>query len=381
MARIIVGAYMFRYPLGGMLSWALQYIKGLDRLGHEVYIVEKAHYAGACYDPDHKAMTDDPATGLRIVGELLGQHGLGERWCMVDFEGRCHGIASVGLDELFKTADLFVDCGSHGSWLEQAARLPCRILIDGEPSYTQIQWQALVDSGQSIPEYDYYFTNGLLFGSRGCEVPTLGKTWWPIPNPVDTTYYQALPKPSTPKLTTVMNWSAHSPIEYQGRSLGQKDVEFDRFIELPKHIATKMEVAVAGVVPTEKLLSHGWLVRDAHEVTQTMNSYRAYIRDSAGEFGVCKQVFVATRNGWFSDRSAAYLASGRPVILQDTGFSEVLPTGVGLLAVSNEDDAVAAVEAVFADYDKHAAEARRIAVEYLDAKHVMTGVLDAIGLG
>jgi len=381
MARIIVGAYMFRYPLGGMLSWALQYIKGLDRLGHEVYVVEKAHYTDACYDPQRKVMTDDPSAGLKIVDDLLTSHGLGARWCMQDYQGRCHGLSSAKLAELFRTADLFVDCGSHGSWLDEAGSVPCRILIDGEPSYTQIRWQALQDSGQVVPAYDHYFTNGLLFGSPGCDAPALGKTWRPIPNPVDTTYYPLLPEPSSRKLTTVMNWSAHSTVEYRGERLGQKDVEFERFIGLPKRVGTELEVAVAGNAPTDRLISNGWSVRDAQEVTRTVESYRDYIAQSAGEFGVCKQVFVATRNGWFSDRSAAYLASGRPVILQDTGFSDVLPTGAGLFAVNNESEAAEAVEAVLSDYSNHAAEARRIAVEHLDAKQVMGGALDAVGIG
>lgn len=381
MARIIVGVYMFRYPLGGMLSWALQYLRGLDAHGHEVYVVEKAHYPRACYNPDQKAMTDDPAAGLRIVGDLLQANGLGERWCMADHRGRYHGMPASRLDDLFKTADLFIDCGSHGSWLDRAADLPCRVLIDGEPSYTQIRWQALAASGQDPPGYDFYFTNGLLYGTPGCDAPTLGKTWRPIPNPVDTGFYQPLPPPRVNKLTTVMNWSAHQTVEYKGRSLGQKDAEFERFIGLPGRTGTRMELAVAGNAPNERLESHGWHVRDAHEVTKTLDSYRAYIRGSAGEFGVCKQVFVATRNGWFSDRSAAYLASGRPVILQDTGFSEVLPTGAGLLAVNSEDEAAAAIGSVFADYGTHADAARRIAVEYLDAKKVMGGLLDVVGIG
>lgn len=380
MARIIVGVYMFRYPLGGMLSWALQYLRGLTALGHEVYAVEKAHYAQACFDPHQQVMTDDPAAGLRIVGELLDANGLRDRWCMADFHGRCHGLSARALDELFNNADLFIDCGSHGSWLEEAQPLPCRVLIDGEPSYTQIRWQALADSGQSHPVYDYYFTNGLLYGRPGCGGPTLGEVWRPVPNPVDTNFYKPLPAPSEHRLTTVMNWSAHKPLHYHGRSYGQKDVEFERFILLPGRTDIPMEVAVAGKPPTGRLETTGWRVRDAHRVTATLDTYRDYIRDSAGEFGVCKEVFVATRNGWFSDRSAAYLACGRPVILQDTGFSDVLPTGEGLMAINDEDEAAEAIEAVFADYDRHAAAARRIAVEYLDAKRVMGAVLDAVGI-
>jgi hypothetical protein len=381
MAKIIVGVYMFRYPLGGMLSWALQYLRGLSALGHEVYAVEKAHYPQACYDPARNTMTDDPAAGLRIVGGLLDNSGLGERWCMTDYRGRCHGMSATQMNELFKQADIFIDCGSHGSWLEEAASLPCRVLIDGEPSYTQIRWEALIASGQNPPAYDHYFTNGLLFGTDTCDAPTLGHTWRPIPNPVDTAFYQPLPAPDFRKLSTVMNWSAHNKVNYKGRELGQKDAEFERFIGLPGKTDVRMELAVAGNVPTQTLQSHGWVVRDAHEVTRTIGSYREYIRESAGEFGVCKQVFVATRNGWFSDRSAAYLASGRPVILQDTGFSEVLPTGEGLFAVNHEDEAASAIESVFSDYDRHAAAARRIAVEYLDAERVMGGLLNDVGIG
>lgn len=381
MARIVVGVYMFRYPLGGMLSWALQYLRGLTALGHEIYAVEKAHYAQACYDPQKDVMTDNPAAGLRVVGELLDAHDLQDRWCMADYNGRYHGLSAAALDDLFKTADLFIDCGSHGAWLEEAQRLPCRALIDGEPSYTQIRWQALADSGQDHPQYDYYFTNGLLYGSPDCDGPTLGKVWRPIPNPVDTAFYEPAPPPAKRKLTTVMNWSAHNPVYYQGRSYGQKDVEFERFMGLPKQTGIEMEVAVAGTPPVDRLKASGWRMRDAHEVTVTMDAYRQYIHESSGEFGVCKQVFVATRNGWFSDRSAAYLASGRPVVLQDTGFCDVLPTGAGLIAVKDQEEAAAAIDSVFAEYQMHAEAARRVAVEYLDAKKVMGGVLDAIGIG
>ncbi len=381
MARIIVGVYMFRYPLGGMLSWALQYLRGLSGSGHEVYVVEKANYSQACYDPSRKTMTDDPSEGIRIVNQLLNENGLGDCWCMVDVQGRASGPAAQVMKELFRTADLFIDCGTHGAWLDEAAALPCRILIDGEPSYTQMRWQMRRDDSETLPAYDHYFTNGLLYGTSACTAPAIDKTWLPIPNPVDTTFYKPVPEPDNRTYTTVMNWSSHQTITYKGENYGQKDVEFEKFITLPCKTDCRMEVAVAGNnVPVERLRANDWHVRDAHEVTHTLDAYRSYIVQSAGEFGVCKQVFVATHNGWFSDRSAAYLASGRPVILQDTGFSKVLPTGKGLFAVNTVEEAVASLESISADYKKHSRAAREVAEKYLDAKAVMGGVLDAVGI-
>jgi hypothetical protein len=178
-----------------------------------------------------------------------------------------------------------------------------------------------------------------------------------------------------------MNWKSHDLIHYRGRTFGQKDIEFEKFFSLPRLINTPLEIAVSGrQTPISRLKQAGWRVRDAHEVTATSESFKTYLRTSQGEFSVAKNVFVATSSGWFSDRSAAYLASSRPVILQDTGFSAHLPCGRGLFAVRTAEEAAAAIETIASNFDAHARAAREIAAEYLDAPVLLRRFLNEIGV-
>jgi hypothetical protein len=187
--------------------------------------------------------------------------------------------------------------------------------------------------------------------------------------------------PEGAPFTTVMNWQAHDELAFRGVRYGQKDVEFAKFERLPALVDVPMEIAVAGKnVPAQRLKQNGWRIRRAHDVTMSVGSYRDYIAGSLGEFGVCKNVFVATRSGWFSDRSAAYLASGRPVVIQATGFEEHLPCGQGLFAVSSVTEAAEAICRIHVDYSMHSIAARRIALEHLDARVVLSRFLKEIGI-
>jgi hypothetical protein len=178
-----------------------------------------------------------------------------------------------------------------------------------------------------------------------------------------------------------MNWQSYEPVHYRGVDYGHKDVEFGKFIRLPGETAVPLELAVSGKkIPRDRIRENGWRVRDAHAVTISFDSFSRYIRDSRGEFGVCKSGFVVTRSGWFSDRSAAYLASGRPVVLEDTGFGSHLPCGEGLFAVGSAGEAAAAIDEIETRYELHARRAREIAEEYLDARKVMGAFLEEIGV-
>lgn len=378
MAKVVVGVYMVRYPLGGMLSWALQYLLGLQQAGHDVTIVEKAHYHDACFDPKQGKMTDDPANGLAAVRELLSRFGLESRLGFVDIDRKTYGLTETEIKQAFTDADLFIDCGTHGAWLDEAdASKTPTALIDGEPGYTQIRWQKLIDQGKTPPSYDHYFTNGVLLGTDACTAPTCGRTWHHAYNPVWPPLYEtAAAPPIDACVTTVMNWKAHGEVNYNGRTYGQKDIMFKDFLPLPSLTDAPMSVAIAGSAPTDALRAHGWRVERGHEVTADFDRYRQHIHASLAEFSVCKHVFVALRTGWFSDRSAAYLASGRPVILQDTGFSDVLPCGEGLFAVNTPEQAAAAIELVRSEPARHAEAARAIAREHLAADKVMSAVVN-----
>lgn len=381
MACIVASVYMGRYPLGGNLSFNLQWVVGLHRLGHEVHLLEKANYADAWFLPAERRVSDDPSTGFDVVERLLRRFGLPERYTAVGVDGGSHGRTPESVRELFRCADLLLDLGNHGAWLEEAdaAGIPS-LRVDGEPGMTQIRMELARRAGRPEPAFTYYYTNGANVGSSRSTIPTGGVCWRHVFNPVVTELFSGeAPSPDAP-FTTVMNWQSHAPVHFDGRSWGQKDVEFQKFLPLPQVSNAKMEIAVAGDVPVARLEAHGWGVRDGQHVTRSLGAFNRYLRGSLAEFGVCKQMFVEPRTGWFSDRSAAYLATGRPVILQDTGFSEHLPTGRGLFAVSTLEEAADAVTRVRSDLQRQSRWARQLALQYLDADIVLPRLLRDVGL-
>ncbi len=382
MARILLASYMVRYPLGGVLSSSLQWLVGLQRLGHEVYFVEKSGWADSCFDSSRGVMTDDCTYGTHVLEDLLERFGLREHWCYVDARGRYHGLPRERVDELFRSADLFIDRGlTHGDWMAESESSAVTVLMDGDPGYCQMQMEQLLAEGKPVPDYDHYYTVGRNLGTASSTSPTAGQPWRPLFHPVVVDLFRDSGPANNGAFTTVMNWHAHRTLEYQGRVYGQKDMEFGKFMTLPRLTNIPLEIAVHGKdVPVQELLDHGWLIRDAHQVTSSFDSYGDYIATSCGEFGVCKNVFVATQCGWFSDRSAAYLASGRPVVLQETGFSNHLPCGEGLFAVRNAEEAAAAIEAIAGNYARHSHAARSLAREYLDASVVLGRFLTELGI-
>ncbi len=381
MARIVVASWMVRYPLGGNLSWTMQWLVGFQQLGHEVYLVEKADLPDSCWDPARGVLRDDAAFGTAAASELLSRFGLGRQWCFVDFHGRYYGMPRAEARAVLRSADLVVDIGNHGAWLDESAGAGVRILVDGEPGATQMKWENKLAAGESLPEFDHYFSNGANVGSAASAIPRAGQRWRPLFNPVVSELFAGPPPPADAPFTTVMNWQAHGKLVFQAMTYGQKDVEFQKFMCLPRRTSARLEAAVAGRIPRDELLACGWQIRDAHEVTASFDSYRDYIHASMGEFSVAKHVYVATNSGWFSDRSAAYLASGRPVVLEETGFSRHLPCGRGLFAVSTLEEAAGAIEAIRGDYHRQSAWARELAREHLDARVVLGRLLRDLGIG
>jgi hypothetical protein len=220
MARIVLGAYMFRYPLGGMLSWVLQYLLGLKELGHDVIFVEKYGYENSCFDPVRRIMGNDCSYGIRVVSELLSRFGLKEKWCFVEYGERYHGLSRGQVLEIFRSADLFIDMGTHGSWAHEAAASRLRVLIDGEPGYTQMRMASAIEAGKPVLEYDQYFTNGLNVGTYRSPVPTLNLRWQHVFHPVKTALFEPVSLPRDAPLSTIMNWQSHAQITYGGRTYG-----------------------------------------------------------------------------------------------------------------------------------------------------------------
>ncbi len=369
MARVIVAGYIARYPLGGQIWAHLQYVLGLKQLGHDVAFFEDFGWHDSCYDPARNCMGDDAACGVQALAEIMGR--FDAPWVFRDAAGAYHGLPARTADDVIARADLLVNL-SGVTWFDGFEHIPQRVFVDEDPLFTQVR--AAGDAGflALLKTHGALYSYGHNLGRPGCTVPTLGLAWQPFCQPVALDQWHAPAGLPAEKFTTVLTWNAYGAVEWDGVRYGQKSDEFPRVLDLPRRTAQVFELALSGEdVPTQALLANGWRLADPLCVSRTADSYRAYIRHSRGEFSVAKHAYVASRSGWFSDRSAAYLASGRPVVLQDTGYSDWLPAGEGVLAFSTVDEACAAVECVNADYARHCRAARALAAEYFDARKVL----------
>jgi hypothetical protein len=372
---------MVRYPMGGMLSWLLQYLVGFRRLGHDVVYVERAMREKDCFDTKRQKMGDDPTHGLETVDSLLERHDLGGCWHFADLAGRCYGMTREEARLAFASADVFLDVGGDGSWFDEAADAGLRVLVDCEPGFTQMRMESRSEEGTPPLDYDHFYSTGLNVGSESAALPRVGKTWRTLLDPVVPDLFPVEPARPDAPFTTVMSWQSMRPRVYRGRTYGNKDLEFERFETLPQKTRVPLEMAVSGRdVPWDRLAGIGWRLRNAYHVSPSFEAYRDYIRGARGEFSVAKHCYVQTNCGWFGDRASVFLASGRPVVMQDTGWSAHLPSGEGLFAVSTLDEAVQALEAVSGDYERHARRARELALEHFDAKKVFGRFLGELGV-
>jgi hypothetical protein len=368
--KIVLAGIIARHPYGGVTWCSLMYLLGLRALGHEVLYVEDT---GECvYDPERNEISTDPAYGTRYIHRSLEPFGLGDCWCFVNYDGSYHGLSRDEVRAWCADADLFVNL-SGGSWFwrDEYARVPRRVFIDTDPVFTQLAiakgepWYVEFFRG-----FDRLFTFGANIGTAECEVPTGGFAWRPTRQPVVTALWRTDTPPVRDRFTTVMTWRIESFADVDGG----KDREFAAFMRLPSLTQSRFEIAVNG--PLELLAEHGWSPVDAMGVSRSLWDYRAFIQDSKAEFGVAKHAYVSRRSGWFSDRTECYLAAGRPALVQDTGWSAHLPSGVGLVGFSTVEEAVDGLERIRRDYPAHAVRAAEIAAEYFDASRVLPAFLE-----
>ena len=380
MARIIVSGTMVREPRGGSNLWYLAWLVGFKMNGHEVYFVEKSEWPDDCYDIPNRAMTSDCSYGYGVVKKLLEKYDLHNHLCFVDHYGVYHGLSKSAVHELFRTADLYVDL-EWAQWKEESTYCKMRVFVDGEPGWFQVHIKKWVESGVALPAYDHFFTDGNLIGTEQCDVPTSGIEWKHNLPPVLLQEVKNAPVNGGSAFTTVMNWNPNKRVEYDGKEYGHKDIEFEKIMGLPSKVDELMEVAVSGKkIPWERLQENGWHARKGDDISISAASYLDYIAGSKAEFSVAKQAFVSTQCGWFNDRSGYYMGFGKPVVLQETGFSKVLPAGKGLLSFTTIEEAAEAVRNVSLNYEMHSKAARELAFEYMEAGKVIRKFLDKIGI-
>jgi hypothetical protein len=367
---------MIRHPVAGNVLAFFQYVLGLARLGHEVVYLEESGWPYSCYDPDTRQWQDHPATGLRVVRGLMAEHGLRVPVIYVNRgTGQVDGADLEELKRVLAAADLLLNVGGV-CWLPEFRLCGRRAMIDMDPLFTQVERFG----AEVLDDYHVHFTYGANIGRPGCTIPTAGVEWRPtVPPVVPEMWSGATPAADAP-FTTIANWGAYGGVTHDGQHYGQKDEEFLRLIDLPRRTRQPLELALSGADAgtRERLAAHGWRVRDAgEEVSSDVPTYRAYIRGSRGEFSAAKNAYVKTRSGWFSDRSACYLAAGLPAVLQDTGFSDWLPTGRGVFAFSSPHEAVACLEEVASNYPEHCQAAATLAGEHFAYTVVLPRLLSA----
>jgi hypothetical protein len=404
--RVIVSGLIAQHPSLGGVAWDyVQYAAGLHRLGHDVYYFEDSGEWPYTLDGGPSGndwIAHDCSPNVTHLANVMERFGLKDRWAYrFPIKPRWFGMSHARRREILRTADLLINVSGSLERPEQYRSVRRLAYIDSDPVFTQIKLALplghLKFQGR-VRAHDVHFS----FGERlSTTVPTTYQ-WKATRQPILMSEWSPSGEP-TAAYTTVMSWASYKPVRYRNERYGQKDVEFRRFISLPaqvpaatfdvalnatEHIAWQTDgdsapPASAGAAPSprrvtaaELLTSAGWNVIDARAECSDLHRYRRFIQRSRAEWSVAKNGYVKGRAGWFSCRSACYLAAGRPVIVQDTGFSDVIPTGIGVLAFNTLDEAAAAVKDVEANYRRHARAALEIAAAYFDSDRVLSDFVE-----
>jgi hypothetical protein len=382
--RIAVCGYIVRGPIGGMAWHHLQYVLGLHRLGHDVIFVEDSDWYDSCYDPSVDAMTADPKYGLDFATRAFDRVGLTGRLAYYDqHSDRWLGPLGPDAAEALRGIDLLIDLSAVNpvrSWWDA---IPVRILVDTDPAFTQLrhlQEDAAAEgaAAEGAARYTHFFSFGHNIGRPGCRVPDDGRPWQPTRQPVVLDAWPLTPGPARGAWTTLMQWDSYPERRHEGVVYAMKSASFQPYMDLPRRApGRRLALAVGNPsTPRATLAGHGWELLDPLPISADPWTFQAFVQESRGEFSVAKAGYVVSRSGWFSERSTGYLASGRPVVVQDTGFSDWLPTGEGLFGFSAVEEAVAALDAVEGDYAAHCVAARRLAETYFDHRVVLEGLLE-----
>jgi hypothetical protein len=380
MTTVVVAEALANKAGKGGAAWVpLSWIRGLQRLGLDVWFVEELSAEGAHARPRNRSEESNETAYFR---EVVDWCGLTDRAALL-----ANGEAIVGppLSDLRAVAasGVLVNVSGHLSDHRLLPSFRRRVMVDLDPGFTQF-WHAAGDPGDRVPGHDLYFTVGENIGTQACPVPTSDIHWRPVRQPVVMSDWPVTSAAEADRFTTVANWRGpFGPVDVGGHRYGLKVHEFRKFVSMPRHVPRPFELALdihpGDAGDLDVLRQHGWCIADP-SVVATPHEFRSYVQASIAEFSAAQGIYVDTNSGWFSDRSVRYLASGRPVLLQDTGFSRNLPVGQGLLAFRTLANAVEGAKRVIADYEAHSSAARALAEQYFDSDRVLARFCEQVGI-
>ena len=384
--RIVLLGLMTRIPVAGVVWQVLHYLIGFKRLGYETWYVE-AH--GCTPSPLlEPGLCDGSEKAAAFIAGVMRCFGLGDRWAYhaLHADGRCYGMELQRLRELYACADLIINLHGATVPLPEHCATGRLVYLETDPVELQIELQGGLQSTiDFLSPHTAFFTFGENYGQSDCGLPVSESfRFRPTRQPVVMDLWEAPLNGVASPFTTIGNWrQPQRTVVLNGEKYHwSKHFEFLKFVDLPRRVEQPLELALSTCNDADRqmLEGHGWSVRNALDFSSDPDAYRDYIQHSRGEFTVAKDQNVRLRSGWFSDRSATYLAAGRPVITQDTGFLNVLPTGRGLFAFSTMDDILAAIDCINSDYEGHCRAAAEIAREYFSSDVVLRRLLDEVGV-
>ena len=377
--RIIVSGMIAADPHQGGATWSiLQYLMGFGQLGHDVWFVEQI--PAASLQPHGGPLS--ASANARYFRSVTRAFGLDGRSALLEAGSRhTDGLSYDALLEVAHGADVLLNVS--GMLTDQAllARIPVRVYLDFDPAFNQL-WHAACGIDMRFDGHTHFVTVGQAVGTAGCRIPTCGRDWITTWQPVVLSEWPAGTPMANDAFTTVGNWRGYGSVDHDGVFYGQKAHAVRSLIDLPSLTRERLLLALR-IHPGETedlatLARHHWPLADPAQVAHDPDSYRRFVQGSKGELGIVKAGYVASQCGWFSDRSACYLASGRPVIAHRTGFERFLPAGEGLLGFDDAAGAAAAAEEVGRDYDRHSRAARAIAEGHFDSAKVLPRLLEQV---
>ena len=378
--RIIVGSLMTNWLLSrpGSCDNRMAYVLGLQRLGHDVYLMGDINSQQSC-NADNTPVPFVQWAGREQFEKIARSYCIWPRCCLIFNDGEAtHGMPFRDAVQVAKSADLLINVNGRLRTQDIVGNVACRAFIDQDPGITQV-YHAEYSIDMGFDQHQYFFTVGLNMGSATCGVPTCGLTWHPLVHPVVLERWPARMDPQCQRFTSVSSWGQQT-FNYAGHYSGEKADNWWCFVELPQKTPQALEIVMNTASDENNALfrAHGWVLADPGQLDD-LAAYQRFIGQSRAEFSIAHHGFVQFKTGWFSDRSARYLASGKPVLVQSTGLEAYLPTGQGLLTFTTLEEAVAGIEAINQDYVAHCRAARDIAVAYCDAEKVLARMLEQMG--